>query len=1604
MGVLEKKFYDYNLRAGDNIAPPIVTATVVGATGTTEYSYRVTFVTLVGETTPTEPIVVTTGYATLGLTNYVRLTVDSAPAAATHIRFYKLSDQNYYLLQEVSAQTLTFNDTGQQVQSTYLQSYTSNTSGRPQWRAVLFNPGKHLQRQELIDLQWILMRSIRDLGNVTHRNGDVINGCQPVFVEGTTWRFTGGQVYIDGQIVDVPEGEVELVGTGIEVVGLAITPVVETHLTDQHMRNHDEGVDLAYAEDGADRLVYNITWVLDQAGQLDIQKFDTNVVMAKTISPERTELIETLARRTRDVHGSFITEPFALEALAHPSDDTKCILRVQRGKAYVDGYETETIGHREIPINKGRDIRAYEDSMIGGYESYGGSVIAENEQNYDVDGLKVSLQVGSGHVHDVTLNGSGQTAAQVATQINDAINARKTAGQPDIITAEGLLSGYLFLRAQADKDLSILAISGDAYSVLGLSLGTYTPTGTRIYEIFDSNVKSVSSLSYSSEQVISLTYNGTIGGNTLSANVYDLVGAAVAESDCHDGYFDYREGVDFRLGMYGGQKAILFDLGGSHPTGTYYLKLRESRAGVTGTRVLTTVTDEEIIKGAYQGADSLSKADVVRITKVANSAGGANAWTEYQLDKNSTGLAHDYSKVDWSAAGAQGVGQPSTGSHYFVSYQYWNHTVEGDFVGADSYSDYELIELAPDEETNLRDCVDFRTTSTHRPEHGEQTTFDYERYLPRFDKVGFASDGTIALIPGIASTPPTVPLDQPGILTIAQVYVPAYTYSHSEMIIRNIGTLRTTQAGIKNLSDEIDRLKYWQLINNLENQTAYSDAAVGAKGIFTDPVTGQGKLSWSFDKGGIKHTAAIDAKAREVKLPVTIAQRTIEIDEGNSTHIDFVGNYIVKGYQPVLHQQSLGASRKINLNPDNIWNPFNGRLTLSPGFDMFEDITQLPTATVNYDNNMAAVLNILDSDRIGQINWGYWNPTGETREQTRVVGHGNWQRWEQELRERQGDRINSIVPETQFLDLGDRVVDISLIQYVRTRNPDTSRFTISVTADSLMLNAEHGCEIAGISVDLTPTGDSEAGQSLYNGKATVVADATGHLTAEFEMPDGVPTGSPLVRLVHSSEGAAASSASAYFYAGGISAHHQATTLGMTTARVNTSNTSERQWFDSRLIETRYIDPLAQTFTVEEDDTYISEVHVYFASKLNNTQHPVTCEIRTVLNGYPTETVVQSVTLPASSITASNDASVAAEFKFTEVVSYQRGWYAVVLMTNCTDYEVWAAQLGDTDVVTGQIIRTQPHHGVFFHSPNGSTWQAVTTQDLKMVIKKSNFRQDASLVFNNLTGIQASHLVTKVEQFTGPGVQASWYYSLDNGVSWIPHRPWLDSYLGSIASEVRLRCTVDGSNSGFAVVREFNGIVFLLHESTAEYISNQIYFTDPNELPNKVNVYLDLLTDGINGTGARTVTPYYSVDDGDTWCELFPPDGYSPINKDFDFWEWEFGTRPIDGTITNTTNASPIVVTCTDHGFQTNERVVVANVVGNTGANNTTNNPYWVVTRIDANSFSLNDSTGSGEYASGGTVGLAGMEQCRLRIHLETSNQALTPIVRDIRMICSERSN
>jgi hypothetical protein len=64
-----------------------------------------------------------------------------------------------------------------------------------------------------------------------------------------------------------------------------------------------------------------------------------------------------------------------------------------------------------------------------------------------------------------------------------------------------------------------------------------------------------------------------------------------------------------------------------------------------------------------------------------------------------------------------------------------------------------------------------------------------------------------------------------------------------------------------------------------------------------------------------------------------------------------------------------------------------------------------------------------------------------------------------------------------------------------------------------------------------------------------------------------------------------------------------------------------------------------------------------------------------------------------------------------------------------------------------------------------------------------------------------------------------------------------------------------------------------------------------------------------------------------------------------------------GGISAASNASPIRIrTSNDHGLQTGAQVVISGVLGNTAANGT-----WTITLVDDNEFTLNGSTGNGNF-------------------------------------------
>ena len=152
------------------------------------------------------------------------------------------------------------------------------------------------------------------------------------------------------------------------------------------------------------------------------------------------------------------------------------------------------------------------------------------------------------------------------------------------------------------------------------------------------------------------------------------------------------------------------------------------------------------------------------------------------------------------------------------------------------------------------------------------------------------------------------------------------------------------------------------------------------------------------------------------------------------------------------------------------------------------------------------------------------------------------------------------------------------------------------------------------------------------------------------------------------------------------------------------------------------DPLAQSFMVDtHNGIFITALDVFFSAKSSTV--PVTVQIVTMENGYPTRTVVPfgEITKSAADISTSTDGTTATTFTFPSPVFLQDATeYAFVLLTNTDEYTCYTATIGEKTLDGSRLISKQPYLGSMFASQNSSTWDAMQGEDIKFDLKCAQF--------------------------------------------------------------------------------------------------------------------------------------------------------------------------------------------------------------------------------------------------------------------------------------------
>lgn len=161
----------------------------------------------------------------------------------------------------------------------------------------------------------------------------------------------------------------------------------------------------------------------------------------------------------------------------------------------------------------------------------------------------------------------------------------------------------------------------------------------------------------------------------------------------------------------------------------------------------------------------------------------------------------------------------------------------------------------------------------------------------------------------------------------------------------------------------------------------------------------------------------------------------------------------------------------------------------------------------------------------------------------------------------------------------------------------------------------------------------------------------------------------------------------------------------------------------------YWDPLAQSFLVEEENgVFVTKVDLYFRTK--DAETPIILQLRTVSNGVPTTEILpfSEIVVEPKDINISANSSVSTTIRFPSPVYLKGGKeYALVILSQSNEYNVWISRLGETDTTTLSlpesqrvVVTQQVLLGSLFKSQNGSTWDASQYEDLKFKLYKAKF--------------------------------------------------------------------------------------------------------------------------------------------------------------------------------------------------------------------------------------------------------------------------------------------
>ena len=1233
-------------------------------------------------------------------------------------------------------------------------------------------------------------------------------------------------------------------------VGLNIAETFSTTTEDTTLNDNAAGSP-NFAAPGAHRYRINLTLAKYTTAQttdstfIELLRVEQGQIKKQIRSTEYSVLEETLARRTFDESGNYTVAPFNIDirehlasgnnrgvfSVADGGDATKIAVGLEPGKAYVRGYEIDTLATKFIAVDKARDteqiVNAVTSFQLGNFTLISPtSGVAMNLPNVNqfekiniIDGSAAT--VGTARVRAIELHSGtqGSGTEQYKLYIFDLnMNTGKT------------------FKGDAEKFLTTGGSTGSDFSgdfVQASSQAQLFETGANnlLYKMpFDAiktirNAANAIDTTMTVRRVLTMTTSSGIANATLGAGSNEVFQSPITANDYY--IADANSGTVYNAAAAG---TVSVSTGGG-ASGNINIQIDLTGQGVSGTATLVVVAtviksvaeesqktlnvNQQINKTTSGTATAttimLGKADIYRVTGVHMSADfSTNATTS---DEN---ILNRYTVDNGQRDNFYGIGSITrkpgalapTGRLKIV-FEYFSASA-GDYFSVDSYDGAVAYEDIPSYNTatgakfELRDVLDFRprvddtganftgtgSLGIEIPKISSNIISDFQFYLPRTDKIFLDPNGNFKVIKGVSNQNPPTPADSDDGMTLYTLFLGAYTFSPDDVTSEFRENKRFTMRDIGRLEDRITNLEYFTSLSLLEKSAAdeqivdVNNVDRFKNGFVVDPFYGHN----IGDPSDPDYRISIDGDSGEARPPFFEGNTNFTLTQADSSNFQLTGDVLSLPYTETTIIEQPFASGFENVNPYDVF-AWVGNIDLTPSSDEWKDTDTRPELIIDNEGLFDVVNNMANADGVLGTVWNEWQ-TQWTGRQVNVVGgtqragrriFQNTVTTQTSQQRRTGTRAR-IAPGSVSTNIGERIVDVNFAPFIRSRrvkfhatrlkpntqvypffdNIDVSAFTKSIAA----------ADFTRFSTNPTDPEPNTSATAHPDGASNLITDAAGEVYGEFYIPNTSSTrfrtGQRNFKLIDDPNNVTANittSANTIYAAQGLI--NTAQEVSLRSPRLVQQRVSETQTATQVIgtgqrtigwepdndpppqADRGWSDPLAQTFLVDNPQgAFITKVGVFFKKKDPNI--PITLEIRTVDNGYPTTQVVPfgEVVKPAADVTTSADASSVTEFVFDAPIYLRVNVeYAICLLANSVEYEAYIAELGENSIGTTRRISSTPYAGVLFKSQNGSTWSADQTKDLKFQISRAVFNTSVAneCIFHNVPiparGLQASPLIT-----------------------------------------------------------------------------------------------------------------------------------------------------------------------------------------------------------------------------------------------------------------------